>query len=140
LTQVYDVAVRGEERMIPGATLSLMDNEGSVIWSGVSDENGLAVFNLTFCSHYGLYEPYHYVTNYNDTWTLKGEFEGETRTQDISLFETGSPILLDFSKDVAALPIDNRILTWVAISVILIITALKIKATFLQPRTFTRGV
>jgi len=140
LTQVYEIAVRGEERMIPGATLSLMDLDGNVIWSGVSDENGLAVFNLTYCSHYELYEPYHYVTNYNDTWTLKGEFEDETRTQEVSLFDTGSPIILDFSKDAAALPIDNRILTWFTISVILIITALKIKATFLQPRTFTGGV
>jgi hypothetical protein len=137
LTQVYEVDALGEERMIPGATLSLMDREGSVIWSGVSDENGLAVFNLTFCSHYGLYEPYHYVTNYNDTWTLTGTFEGETRTRDITLFETGSPIILDFSKDVAALPIDNRVLTWFAVSVILIVTVLKVKATFLQPRTFT---
>jgi len=140
LTQVYEIAVRGEERMIPGATLSLSDLDGNVIWSGVSDENGSAVFNLTYCSHYGLYEPYHYVTNYNDTWTLKGEFEDETRTQEVSLFDTGSPILLDFSKDAAALPIDNRILTWFTLSVILIVTALKIKATFLQPRTFTGGV
>jgi len=94
LSQVYEVAVRGEERMIPGATLSLMDHEGSVIWSGVSDENGLAVFNLTFCSHYGPYEPYHYVTNYNDTWTLTGTFEGETRTQEVSLLFTDHPRLL----------------------------------------------
>jgi len=140
LTQVYEIDTLGEERMIPGATLSLMDPEGSVIWSGVSDENGLAVFNLTYCSYFGLYESYHYVTNYNGTWTLKGEFEDETRTQEVSLFDTGSPILLDFSKDVAALPIDNRILTWFTISVILMLTALKIKATFLQPRTFTGGV
>jgi len=140
LTQVYEVDTLGEERMIPGATLSLMDHEGIVIWSGVSNENGLAVFNLTYCSHYGLYEPYHYVTNYNDTWTLTGTFEGDTRTHEVSLFETGSPIILDFSKDAVALPIDNRVLTWFAVSVILIVTVCKVKATFLQPRTFTEGV
>jgi hypothetical protein len=126
-TQSYLVETVGEERVLPGVELNLVDSSGDVVWSGVSDENGCAEFNITFCSYYPLFEPYRYVTNYRDSWNLTGVFGGEVESATISMFETGSPIRLDYSKDVFTLPVNNRVLMYVCLGAITVLSLLKFR-------------
>ena len=127
LTQKYRIQTEGVERVLPGVELKLMDSSGKLVWSGLSDENGIAEFNVTYCSYYPLSEPYAYVTNYLDTWNLTGSYQNEDKTVQVSMFNTDSPIILDYSKDVFILPIDNHILLYSSLAIILILTALKLR-------------
>jgi hypothetical protein len=125
-TQVFDVRTQGQERVLPEVSLSLTDKDGNIVWEGASDENGEASFNITFCQYYPLYEPYQYVTNYMDEWTLTAAHGDESRETSVALFKTGSPIVFEFSKDKLVLPVSNTALTYASVAVILLATALKL--------------
>jgi hypothetical protein len=126
VTQTFKVVAQGEKRMIPGVNLALMDKDGKQVWSGVTDKNGEASFNLTFCQFYPLYEPYQYVTNYKDIWNLTGSYNGETKTSQVVFLKSGSPITFTYATDAYTLPIDNRNLIYLSVAVILLLTLLKI--------------
>jgi hypothetical protein len=125
-TQVFEVHAQGQERVLPGVSLVLTDKDGNVVWEGSSDESGEASFNITFCQYYPLHEPYQYVTNYMDEWSLRAVYEDETRETSVALFETGSPIVFEFSEAKFVLPVSNTALTYVSVAVILLATALKL--------------
>ena len=125
-TQVFMVRTHGPERVLPRVNLVLTDKEGNTVWEGVSDENGEASFNLTFCSYYCLHEPYKYVTNYMDRWNLKATYGDETREAGVVLCETGSPIVFEFPEDKPVLPISNAALTYASVAIILLATAMKL--------------
>jgi hypothetical protein len=129
--QVFDVIVQGEERVIPGAKLTLTDEDGEIVWMGVTNENGKARFNLTFCSYYPLYEPYRYVTNFRDEWRLASMYGGVTLEETVEMFETGSPIVFDFPEDKQISPINNRILTFGSMATIILVTVMKLRHRFL---------
>ncbi|HEX9915496.1 MAG TPA: hypothetical protein VGB32_11300 [Candidatus Bathyarchaeia archaeon] len=125
-TQVFEVNTQGQERVLPGVSLSLTDKDGNVVWEGASDESGEASFNLTFCQYYPLYEPYKYVTNYMDEWTLKAVYGDESRETSAALFKTGSPIVFEFTEDKPVLPVSNAALTYASVATLLLATALKL--------------
>jgi len=129
--QVFDVVAQGEERVIPGATLTLTDEDGEIVWEGSTNENGKARFNLTFCAYYPLYEPYRYVTNFRDEWRLTSMSGGVTLEETVKLFETGSPIVFDFPEDKQTTPINNRILTFGSMATIILVTAMRLRKHFL---------
>ncbi len=125
-TQFFTVRTQGPERVLPGVSLVLTDKEGNAIWEGVSDENGEASFNLTFCSYYYLHEPYEYVTNYRDEWKLTAAHGDESKDTSVALCETGSPIVLEFPEDAFALPVNYTTLAYTCAAVIVLATALKL--------------
>jgi hypothetical protein len=131
-TQHYTVQTIGEEYMVPGVELQVVNSTGDIVWSGVSDEDGCAEFNITFCSYYPLYQPYRYVTNYNGTWNLTGTYGNEVKSVGVSMFETGSPIRLDYSKDVFTLPINNSYLVYACLVAIIVLSIFKFRVYYLN--------
>jgi len=127
VTQVFDVRTQGQKRMLPGVNLVLADTDSNVVWEGISDENGEASFNLTFCSYYPLHEPFKFVTNYMDEWKLTAVSAKVSREDSVALFRTGSPIILEFPEDKPVLPINNTTLTYASIILILLATAMKLR-------------
>jgi len=130
VTQVFDVCTRGQKRMLPGVKLVLADKDSNVVWEGISDENGEALFNLTFCSYYPLREPFKFVTNYMDEWKLTAVSAEVSREASVALFRTGSPIMIEFPEDKPVLPINNTKLTYASIIVILLATAIKLRRSY----------
>jgi len=130
VTQVFDVYTQGQKRVLPGVNLVLTDKDSNVVWEGISDENGEASFNITFCSYYPLREPFEFVTNYMDEWKLTALSAEVSREASLALFRTGSPIMLEFPEDKPVLPINNTTLTYASIIVILLATAMKLRQSY----------
>ncbi|MBN2334335.1 hypothetical protein JXL21_02165 [Candidatus Bathyarchaeota archaeon] len=125
--QEYTVVTQGRERVVRGVNLVLKDKDGNVVWEGESDESGRALFNITFCSYYPLYEPYKYVTNYDDEWVLTAT-RGDAELQEtIAFLTTPSPIVFEFPTDEPTLPVENLYLTYGSLLVIFISTVLKLR-------------
>ena len=130
VTQVFDVCTQGQKRVLPGVKLVLADKDSNVVWEGVSDENGEASFNLTFCSYYPLHEPFKFVTNYMDEWKLTAVSAEVSRESSVAFFRTGSPIIIEFPEDKPVLPINNTALTYASIILILLATAMKLRRSY----------
>ena len=126
VNQTFNVHTMGQEHVTPKVDLVLTDQNGEEVWRGVTDENGQATFNLTFCRYYPLSEPYQYATNYQDTWTLTGTHGEERKTSEIKFLRTNTPITLTFKEDTLTLPVDNKTLLYLSLAIIIIITLLKI--------------
>ena len=91
----FEVGARGGDRILPNVRLTLYDEDDDTVWSGQTDKNGEASFNITFCHLWPLYEQFEYVNNYEDSWRLEatdGEF---TENATVGLFKD-SPIVLNF--------------------------------------------
>jgi hypothetical protein len=125
--QKYKVRTIGEERVIPDVELSLEDSNGEIIWSGISNENGLAEFNITYCSYYPLPGYSGYVSNYRDSWNLTGIHGDEIVTKQITMGDPSSEITLDYSKGAFILPVDNQVLFYSSLSAITFLTVLKLR-------------
>jgi hypothetical protein len=97
-TQEYRVETIGELHMVPNVDLMIVDESGETVWEGLSDEKGEAFFNISFCNYYPLYEPYEYVTNYDETWSLVASLGDEVVESEVRFRVTGSPIVLQFSE------------------------------------------
>lgn len=128
--QVFNVHTQGQKRMLPGVNLVLTDKDSDVVWKGISDENGKASFNLTFCSYYPLREPFKFVTNYMDEWKLTAVSAEVSREASVALFRTGSPIIIEFPEDKPVMPINNTALTYASIIMILLATAMKLRRSY----------
>ncbi len=127
LTSSYTVNTIGEERVLPGVELTLVDQAGNIVWSGISNDDGMAQFNITYCSYYPLTEPYQYVTNYEEVWNITGVYGDEVKTCQLSMAQLNSNLIIDYTKDKFVLPINNRILFYSSIVLILITTAMKLR-------------
>ncbi len=91
----FEVGTRGGDRVLPNVRLTLYDEDDDTVWSGQTDKNGEASFNITFCHFWPLYEQFKYVNNYGDSWRLEatdGEF---TKNATVGLF-TYTPIVFTF--------------------------------------------
>ena len=86
----------GDELVVPEVSLILIDGSGEQVWEGMTDENGEALFNITYCNYYPLFEPYTFVSNYDEEWTLTGSKDADAVETKIRFRETGSPIILQF--------------------------------------------
>jgi len=67
----------------PIASMSLSDKTGKVVWSGQTDTQGKANFDIVFTD-----------SNYNDAWNLEISSQGKKETKTIKLL-TSTPITLD---------------------------------------------
>lgn len=91
----FEVRTQGGDRVLPDVRLTLYDKDDNTVWSGETDKNGEASFNITFCRLWPLYERFKYVNNYRDNWRLEatdGEF---TKNASVSLF-ADTPIMFVF--------------------------------------------
>lgn len=95
VTRNFEVQTHREERGLPHVNLILYDQENTPIWSGETDRDGKASFNISFCKNWQLNEPYKYVTNYEDLWTLEAE-KGEASINVTVGFLSDTPIVLAF--------------------------------------------
>ena len=127
-TQEYRVETIGELHMVPNVDLILVDESGETVWEGLSDEKGEAFFNISFCNYYPLYEPYEYVSNYDETWSLVASLGSEFVESEVRFRVTGSPIVIKFSEPNIVQRMKFSSLSWAslgAIAVILVVKLLK---------------
>jgi hypothetical protein len=95
IVRSFEVGTRGGDRVLPNVRLTLYDDDDNAVWSGQTDKNGEASFNITFCHWWPLYEQFKYVNDYEDTWRLEatdGEF---TKNATVCLFND-TPIVFTF--------------------------------------------
>lgn len=126
-TQEYRVSTYGEERIVPAVSLVLIDGSGESVWEGITDENGEALFNITYCNYYPLNEPYKYVTNYKEEWTIVASKDETTTETKIKFRETGSPITLQFPEPSVLQRIKFTPLSIASLGLILVVLAVKIR-------------
>lgn len=126
-TQEYRVSTYGEERIVPAVSLVLIDGSGESVWEGMTDENGEALFNITYCNYYPLNEPYKYVTNYKEEWTIVASKDETTTETKIKFRETGSPITLQFPEPSVLQRIKFTPLSIASLGLILVVLAVKIR-------------
>jgi len=99
ITRNFEVRTHRGRRVLPGVKLTLYDKEGAPVWSGETGKDGKAYFNITFCKLWPLYEPFKYVTNYEDLWRLEAS-KGETSyNASVGLFQTDTPIVFAFPSE-----------------------------------------
>jgi hypothetical protein len=67
------------------AELTIRDPDGNVVWRGKTDQNGYAVFSLTFDK-----------TNYKAAWTLSANIDGTT-TERLVYMVSSTPLLFSLS-------------------------------------------
>lgn len=81
IKRTFPVSIIGDFRDTkPTAYLSLQDKTGTLIWSGQTDSQGKASFDIDFND-----------ANYTDIWSLTIQFIGRTTTESITLL-TSTPI------------------------------------------------
>jgi hypothetical protein len=135
VTRNFEVWTQGEKRVLSKVHLTLYNKEDEPIWSGQTDKNGRADFNISFCKWWPLYEPYKYVNNYEDHWRLEAVW-GETRQNaTVGLFLTETPILFTF-KSVSEPPLwtQSLFLTIISVSTIVVMIAGLMLRHFLKSR------
>ena len=136
VTRNFEVWTQGEERVLPKVHLTLYDKEDEPVWSGQTDKNGRADFNISFCKWWPLYEPYKYVNNYEDRWRLEATWGKSRQNATIGLSLTETPIVFTF-KSVSEPPLwaQSPFLTLISASIIVVMIAGLMFRHFLKPRT-----
>ena len=77
----YPVVIKGQRgQAISGALLDLYNKNGILIWSGITDSEGNANFDVEYNDD-----------NYSDTWNLKAMYNSEAKNENITLL-TSTPI------------------------------------------------
>ncbi|NVL92189.1 MAG: hypothetical protein HWN71_04035 [Desulfobacterales bacterium] len=92
----FEVLALGENRVLPNVRLTLYDKDDNAVWSGQTDKNGEASFNITFCKLWPLYEQFKYVNNYEDQWRLEAASGEVVSNATVGLFTTETPIVFTF--------------------------------------------
>lgn len=83
ITREYPLIVRDEcGNPLPNASIKLVDPENNLIWNGMTDQKGMALFNITFTKD-----------NYREEWTLIVTACNATLSQKVG-FLTSTPIML----------------------------------------------
>ena len=120
ITRNFEVVTQREGRALPQVKLVLYDKENTSIWRGKSDRDGKATFNISFCSHWPLKEPYKYVTNYKDLWRLEASM-GKTK-YNVSLgFLSDTPIVCTFPSLPKPFSMKRELLAAVSASTIVLV-------------------
>jgi hypothetical protein len=71
-----------------------MDFDGNLVYSGKTDESGGLIFNITFTDD-----------NYDKSWKLIADLDGETVSKEMGLLSS-TPILLQPSKGILEMIIE----------------------------------
>jgi hypothetical protein len=79
----YPIIMDQDMAIIQGVNLYLYSPEGSLIWSGETDENGQSNFDIEFNDD-----------NYSDFWSLKAEYGNNSIVNEISLISS-TPVTLN---------------------------------------------
>ena len=139
ITRNFEVWTQGEKRVLPNVELALYDKEENLVWSGVTDKNGRAEFNISFCKWWPLYEPYKYVNNYEDNWRLEAAFGKTRQNAMIGLFIIETPIVFTF-ESVSEPPIwmQSPFLTLISTSTIVVMVAGLVLRHFLKSRALQK--
>jgi len=92
----FEVWTQGGDRVLSDVRLTLYDKNDNTVWSGQTDKNGKASFNITFCKLWSLYERFKYVNNYEDQWRLEAASGDVVRIAPVDLFSTETPLVFTF--------------------------------------------
>lgn len=81
----YPLILMDEDgNLVPNASASLVDLEGNLVWSGATNRNGFALFNITFTK-----------ANYTRELVLKTKIQNKSFSKKID-FITDTPIIISF--------------------------------------------
>lgn len=125
-TQEYKVILQGEKHLIPDVPVYVSNSTGATIWSGYTSRTGEAYFNITYCNYYPRDRPYHFVTNYNDTWTLNVDNDGEIIETPIRFLESPSVIELSIAEPHILALLEFSTTSQVGLGAILLILLVKL--------------
>lgn len=100
----FPVIVEFEGNPYPNAPLNLFDSSGSLIWKGKTDENGAALFNLTFMKE-----------NYTEKYRFFTKSQNRTISRKIG-FLSDTPVVFSFGEHCT----DGDLGDWKAMSPLMI--------------------
>lgn len=92
----YRVVASRDGKPLENARLELRNREDELIWEDVTDGNGEAIFNITYCKNWIL-PPGHYYSNYTNTWSLEATYGPLSLATDVA-FLSETPIKFNFPK------------------------------------------
>ena len=92
----YRVVASRDGKPLENARLKLRNGEDELIWEGVTDGNGEAVFNITYCKNWIL-PPGYYCSNHTNTWSLEATYGPLSLATDVALLSE-TPIKFNFPK------------------------------------------
>ncbi len=124
----YLVKASDGERMVPGVELTLRDKEGTVVWEGKTDQDGLATFEVLY--HYLWQESLgKYLQDFYDERILTATKAGTVYETQLKAFETSTLIEYTFPSQpqtLPGIPIPRQALIAICIAVILATLGLKL--------------
>lgn len=116
VTRGYRVVARQNGEPLEKVQLKLYNEEGEMIWEGVTDGNGEADFNITYCKNWIL-PPGYYYSNQTKTWSLEA-IHGSTIYATNGKLLSETPIIFNFPRPE---PLWSLWQFWVAIFVFIVI-------------------
>lgn len=125
-TQEYTVRLQGDKHLLPNIPISVTNSTGATVWDGETNREGEARFNISYCNYYPLNRKYSLVTNYNDTWTLHIDNDGEIIQTPIRFLETSSVIKVSISEPNILALMDFSTTSQTGLGAILLIVLIKL--------------
>lgn len=95
INRIYSVKTRTGNRTLPNVNLTLYRGDED-IWTGSTDHNGDASFNVSFYKLWKRPGTQDYLTNYNKEHRLEATWQERILTVDVEMILTETPIDIDF--------------------------------------------